>query len=131
MAPRRWVITRCAGFSIRPDRVARPATPLDSAPLAPNDGWCDDPRNRAYNGPIKRPYEGNSETLWRVGGMYGLIVVLGYNDDPVAPGRGSAIFLHVAAPDFAATRGCIAGARDDLQGTLAQASAGDSLFVRA
>lgn len=34
-------------------------------------------------------------------------------------GRGSAIFLHVARPDFAPTEGCIAAARTDLRALLA------------
>ncbi len=115
----------------RPDRRARPATRLEAAALAPDDAWCDDPRDAAYNRPVKLPHSGHSEALWRPDSLYDLVAVLGYNDDPVAPGRGSAIFLHVAAPDFAGTRGCIAVAREDLLTILAQSSAADSLFVRA
>ena len=40
------------------------------------------------------------ERLWRDDEVYDLIVVLGHNDDPVIPGAGSAVFLHVARPDF-------------------------------
>ena len=46
--------------------------------------------------------------MMREDGLYDLIVVLGYNDEPVVAGRGSAIFLHVAAPDLKPTQGCIA-----------------------
>jgi L,D-peptidoglycan transpeptidase YkuD (ErfK/YbiS/YcfS/YnhG family) len=35
-------------------------------------------------------------------------VVIGYNMAPVVRGAGSAIFLHVARPDFSPTAGCIA-----------------------
>ncbi len=43
-----------------------------------------------------------------------MIGVLGWNDAPVVPGRGSAIFLHVARPDYAPTEGCVALALPDL-----------------
>jgi L,D-peptidoglycan transpeptidase YkuD (ErfK/YbiS/YcfS/YnhG family) len=37
--------------------------------------------------------------MWREDHLYDLVLVLGYNDDPVVPGKGSAIFLHLARPD--------------------------------
>ena len=52
--------------------------------------------------------------------MYDLIVVLGWNDAPVVRNRGSAIFLHVARPDYAPTDGCVALALPDLRWLLAQ-----------
>ncbi len=38
--------------------------------------------------------------MWRDDHLYDLVAVLGYNDDPVVPGKGSAIFLHLARPNF-------------------------------
>ena len=57
------------------------------------------------------PYPARHERMWREDGLYDLVVVIGYNTDPPVAGRGSAIFLHVARPDFAPTEGCIAVAR--------------------
>jgi L,D-peptidoglycan transpeptidase YkuD (ErfK/YbiS/YcfS/YnhG family) len=37
----------------------------------------------------------------------------------VVPGRGSAIFLHLARPDYAPTAGCVALTRADLLEVLA------------
>jgi L,D-peptidoglycan transpeptidase YkuD (ErfK/YbiS/YcfS/YnhG family) len=45
--------------------------------------------------------------------------VLGWNDRPVQRGLGSAIFLHIARPDYAPTEGCLALARGDLELVLA------------
>ena len=59
------------------------------------------------------------EELWRQDRLYDLVGVLGWNDAPVQRGRGSAIFLHVARPDYAPTDGCIALALGDLQSVLA------------
>ena len=41
-----------------------------------------------------------------------------------------AIFLHVAAPGYAPTQGCIALARAHLQGLVARAGLGDALAIR-
>ncbi len=48
------------------------------------------------------------ERLHREDNIYDVIGVLGWNMDPVVPGRGSAIFVHVARADFAPTDGCVA-----------------------
>jgi L,D-peptidoglycan transpeptidase YkuD (ErfK/YbiS/YcfS/YnhG family) len=92
----------------RPDRLDRPATALPVAAIQETDGWCDDPADPAYNRPVTRPYPASHEALWRCDRLYDLLVVLGFNDDPPVAGAGSAIFLHVAAPDFRVTEGCIA-----------------------
>lgn len=103
----------------RADRVARPRTVLPVEPIAPADGWCDDPAHRDYNTPVRLPHDGRHEELWRRDGLYDVVGVLGWNDRPVERNRGSAIFLHVAPPGYAPTEGCIAVARADLLALLA------------
>lgn len=98
----------------RPDRVARPATRLPTEALAPEDGWCDDPASPDYNRRIALPCAARHEKLWRDDAVYDVVVELGWNDAPVEKDRGSAIFLHVARPDYAPTEGCVALAQDDL-----------------
>jgi L,D-peptidoglycan transpeptidase YkuD (ErfK/YbiS/YcfS/YnhG family) len=105
----------------RADRLARPATALAAEAIASGDGWCDAPDDVSYNEMVELPYPASAERLWRDDGVYDLIVPLGYNDAPVVPGRGSAIFLHVARPDFSPTEGCVALAPADLLAVLAQA----------
>lgn len=102
----------------RADRVARPRAAVPVMPLAPHDGWCDDPSHKDYNRPVRTPHDGRHEALWRSDAVYDLIGVLGWNDAPVLRGMGSAIFLHVARPDFAPTEGCIALAMPDLRSLL-------------
>src|SRR5690554_2419769 len=70
----------------RPDRGEAPATRLPIAPIAPDDGWCDDPGDPAYNRPVRLPYPARCETLWRADALYDVVVVLGHNDDPPVPG---------------------------------------------
>ncbi len=67
---------------------------------------------------MRLPHPGRHEALWRADGVYDLLGVLGWNDDPVRPGRGSAIFLHLARPDFAPTEGCVALSEPDLRRVL-------------
>jgi L,D-peptidoglycan transpeptidase YkuD (ErfK/YbiS/YcfS/YnhG family) len=98
----------------RADRISAPATALPLAALTPQDGWVDDPADPRYNMLVTLPYVASHEELWRADGLYDLIVVIGYNTSPVVPGKGSAIFLHVARPDFSGTEGCIAVAREVL-----------------
>jgi L,D-peptidoglycan transpeptidase YkuD (ErfK/YbiS/YcfS/YnhG family) len=115
----------------RPDRMAAPATVLPISPIAETSGWCDDPRDAAYNRLVTLPYAAHHERLWRDDGLYDVLVVVGYNDNPVLPGAGSAIFVHVAPPDFGATEGCVAFARDDLLEVLAGAGADTCLEITA
>ena len=103
----------------RADRLSPPKTVAKLEPLAVNDGWCDDPASPAYNTAIRLPNAAHHEELWRRDSVYDVIGVLGWNDDPVQRGRGSAIFLHVARADYAPTEGCIALALFDLLQVLA------------
>ena len=114
----------------RPDRLAAPRTTLPLAPLQPQDGWVDDPADPAYNTRVALPYPASHEELWREDGLYDLIVVIGYNTDPVVPGKGSAIFLHVARPDFSGTEGCIAISREALVPLLGLLGPGSRITIK-
>jgi L,D-peptidoglycan transpeptidase YkuD (ErfK/YbiS/YcfS/YnhG family) len=103
----------------RADRLRPPACAVPVEPISPADGWCDDLGDPAYNRAVRLPYPGRHEALWRPDGIYDIIGVLGWNTAPVIPGRGSAIFLHAATPDFAPTAGCLALALPDLRTVLA------------
>ena len=113
-----WGLLPLRRVLYRADRVRRPRSRVPTAPLAPHDGWCDDPADRDYNRLVRLPHPARHEALWRDDAVYDVVCVLGWNDTPVTPGRGSAIFLHVARTDFAPTEGCIALALPDLLGLL-------------
>ena len=98
----------------RNDRLVLPKVCLPARAIGEHDGWCDDPRSPAYNRLVRIPNEWSHEKMWREDGLYDLVVVVGYNDDPPEGEWGSAIFLHIARADMSPTRGCIAFARDDL-----------------
>jgi L,D-peptidoglycan transpeptidase YkuD (ErfK/YbiS/YcfS/YnhG family) len=109
--------TPAGHFPVRPgffraDRVTADS-PLPFRPIAPDMWWDDDPASPAYNTLRLQAPAGHPERLWRDDGLYDWIVPLGWNDDPPVPGKGSAIFLHAARPDFAPTAGCVAIAAGD------------------
>jgi L,D-peptidoglycan transpeptidase YkuD (ErfK/YbiS/YcfS/YnhG family) len=92
----------------RPDRGPRPRTGLPLRPIRRTDGWCDDPLDRRYNRLVPLPCPASHEAMWRDDHLYDLVVDIGWNRSPAVQGRGSAIFLHLARPDFAPTAGCVA-----------------------
>lgn len=117
------------GLFYRADRIARPDTILPMRAIEKDDGWCDAPGDPNYNRVVKLPYPASAETLWREDHLYDLVLVLGYNDDPVVAGKGSAIFLHLARPDFSATHGCVALAYEDAVAAIQQLRPGDSVQI--
>ncbi|MEM7169125.1 MAG: L,D-transpeptidase family protein [Pseudomonadota bacterium] len=107
----------------RPDKISGPSsatTDLSWETIHQDDGWCDDPSHACYNEAVKLPFVASHEELWRADDLYDIVGVLGYNDRPPIPGAGSAIFLHVASPDYGPTEGCVALAKADLLDLLRQ-----------
>ena len=118
----------------RPDRVARPQSGLAVIATNPDDGWCDESSDPAYNRLVRMPYKADAEVMWRDDHVYDILTVIGYNDAPVVPGLGSAIFLHVArlAPDggLLSTVGCIAMKEPDLRAVLVGCRSGIMIDIR-
>jgi L,D-peptidoglycan transpeptidase YkuD (ErfK/YbiS/YcfS/YnhG family) len=113
----------------RPDRRARPAAFLPVRALSAADGWCDAPGDPGYNRFVTLPYPAHHEALWREDRLYDLLAVIGFNDAPVVPGRGSAIFLHIASPGWSPTDGCVALAPDALETLLAACPIGTVIDI--
>ena len=113
----------------RADRIPAPRTALPLRAIEPDDGWCDAPDDPSYNRLVKLPYPASAEQMWRQDHLYDLVAALGYNDDPVVAGKGSAIFLHLAKPDYAPTQGCVALAYDDLLAAIEQLQPGDRVVI--
>jgi len=114
----------------RADRITRPRCALTTDVLRENDGWCDDQARPEYNQFVTLPFDGGHEKLWRDDALYDIVCVIGYNDAPVVSGLGSAIFLHVAAADYAPTEGCVALALDDLVRVLVACDADNTITIR-
>jgi L,D-peptidoglycan transpeptidase YkuD (ErfK/YbiS/YcfS/YnhG family) len=113
----------------RPDRIPIPKTILPVIPLTPEMGWCDDVADPMYNQLVALPYTGRHELLWRDDHVYDVILVVGYNDDQIIPGKGSAIFIHVMRENYQPTQGCLAFSIPDLCEILSKLSLTSKLIV--
>lgn len=113
----------------RPDREPRPKTDIETREITASMGWCDDPGEGAYNTAIELPFASSHEVLWREDHLYDFILVLGFNDDPVVPGRGSAIFLHIAREGYSATEGCVALSKAHFRELLALLTAESRVII--
>lgn len=115
--------TPCGVFRLeaalyRADRRAPPRGGAPSRPISRSDAWCDDPGSAAYNTMVTTAFEAGREALWRGDRRYDVIGVIDANRAPIIPGRGSAIFLHVALKPRYPTLGCIAFSAQDLDWIL-------------
>ncbi|MCL2590179.1 MAG: L,D-transpeptidase family protein [Betaproteobacteria bacterium] len=100
------VFTLGRGFGTADD----PGVSLPYTKLSPNDVWVDDPASKFYNqwAHADEPDAdwSSAERLMEYGKQYKYAAVVNYNTAPIVPGKGSAIFLHVATGN--PTAGCVA-----------------------
>jgi len=73
------------------------------------DFWVDDPRSVQYNQWVNgMPVAASFERMKRCDNLYQYGIIIGYNDHPIIPGAGSAIFMHVWRRYDHPTAGCVA-----------------------
>jgi L,D-peptidoglycan transpeptidase YkuD (ErfK/YbiS/YcfS/YnhG family) len=113
----------------RGERHVRPATLLPARRIKPDDGWCEDPSDRHYNQPVKLPPGNKADRLARTDALYDFIIEIDHNTRPRIAGRGSAVFIHVARPQFAPTAGCIALKLGTLRRLLARLGPRSTIVV--
>jgi len=81
-----------------------------------SDIWVDDPASPDYNQIKKRGETGakSFEDMVLPDDRYKYGIVITYNTDPVVPGRGSAIFLHIWKDPKTPTSGCVAISEENI-----------------
>lgn len=90
-------------------------TGLDYRPVSEKDFWIDAPNSLFYNQWVTGDVpEVSHEVLRRQDDLYKYAIVIEYNTDPVIPGMGSAIFMHVWRGAGQPTAGCVAMPEADL-----------------
>tara|TARA_Y100001970_G_C14113715_1_gene792374 strand:- start:258 stop:746 length:489 start_codon:yes stop_codon:yes gene_type:complete len=107
-------IFRVTDILYREDKLKNLVTNYDLQAILTSDGWCDDPNSKYYNTQIKFPFAKSAESLFRQDDQYDIVCVTNHNQNPIVPGAGSAIFIHVASKDYSSTAGCVALSLDDL-----------------
>ena len=96
----------------RADRVKKPSCKIKSKIIKKNMGWCDDPKDKAYNREIKIPSKCKHEIIFKRDNVYDFFLVINYNTKKIKPYKGSAIFLHLTK-NYKPTAGCIAVNKKD------------------
>lgn len=106
--------------------------------IRPDFAWVDEPSDPMYNRFVHLPYPQNSTTdnatvsyehlFLPNSPVYDLFAVIGYNDNPVIPYQGSAIFFHIASDNYGPTAGCVSLKKNDLIFVLSQLQR-ESLFI--
>ncbi|MES2252975.1 MAG: L,D-transpeptidase family protein [Pseudomonadota bacterium] len=112
----------------RPDKMDCPKSIIPFTALEPSFGWCDASSHALYNQHITKPFTASHEDLWREDHVYDLILVTNHNANPVVPGKGSAVFIHVARDDFSPTAGCLALRKQDLL-TIVECCSAELIWV--
>ena len=112
----------------RKDRINKLNTKLNIFPITKNMNWEDDPYNQNYN-KLTFNNKKSTEKLFRKDNIYDIIVVVNYNNNPIVPGKGSAIFMHVAKNNYFPTRGCIALQKKDLIFMLSKLSVNEQILI--
>jgi L,D-peptidoglycan transpeptidase YkuD (ErfK/YbiS/YcfS/YnhG family) len=92
-------------------------------------GWCETVGDRNYNRKVDLPYATAHEELKRQDDLYDIVLETSYNKRPRIQGRGSAIFFHIARPDYGSTAGCIAVSLKDMRKVLRLCSPKTSLVI--
>ena len=100
----------------------KPKTGLSTFQITENTYWVDDEDSELYNQRIELDGEKtwqSAEHMIEYTDAYKYGFVVEYNQNPVEPGRGSAIFFHVGQQP---TLGCIATTEDMVLAYLAELS---------
>ncbi|NVK35254.1 MAG: L,D-transpeptidase family protein [Rhodobacteraceae bacterium] len=113
----------------RADKGRRPSTGLPVEAITRHDGWCDAPGHPRYNRLVDLPFEFSHEKLWREDDLYDVVVVLDCNMHPAVPGKGSAIFFHIAREGYMPTEGCVAVSPQHMRLILSHVSCGAKMRV--
>lgn len=91
--------------------------------LTPTVECVDDARSKSYNRLVDRatvtPDWNSSEHMLDSGEAYRWGLVIDHNTDPVTPGSGSCIFMHIWSGPGQGTAGCTAMKQERLEGVLA------------
>ena len=96
----------------RGDRIKLPITRIATKVITKNMGWCDDPKDKAYNKEIKIPSKSKHEIIFKKDSSYDYFIVINYNTRKIKPYKGSAIFLHLTK-SYKPTAGCVAVNKKD------------------
>ena len=91
-------------------------TKLPYRQIKKNSVWSDE--KGSYNQWVESNRYVSGEQLWNYKICYEKALAIGFNQDPVVYGRGSAIFLHIKAPDTWESSGCVTVEKSSMEELL-------------
>ncbi|MBF0490112.1 MAG: L,D-transpeptidase family protein [Candidatus Omnitrophica bacterium] len=107
-------------------------THMNYQPMTKDDIWVDDQNSKNYNRLITKRDLGDAksfEEMKRDDDLYKAGLVIQYNTDPIVPGFGSAIFLHIWRGFDKPTSGCVALSEDNVLRILKWLNASDHPMI--
>lgn len=117
------------GGFFRADKPGMVKTRLPLTSIRSDMLWCDAPEHAAYNQLVKAPFKPSHERMKRDDRLYDVCLVMDWNIISRRRGRGSAIFFHIAKPDYSPTEGCIAISPADMRRLLPYLSRATTVTV--
>lgn len=105
------------GFT-RGEKVRLPQSLLAIQRIRKDMLWCDQPEHPAYNRLVKAPFRRSHEEMARADELYDVCLVLDWNISSRKRFGGSAIFFHIAKPNYEPTAGCVAVSLRDMKRLL-------------
>ena len=91
-------------------------TKLPYRQIKKNSVWSDE--KGSYNQWVESNRYVSGEQLWNYKICYEKALAIGFNQNPVVYGRGSAIFLHIKAPDTWESSGCVTVEKSSMEELL-------------
>jgi L,D-peptidoglycan transpeptidase YkuD (ErfK/YbiS/YcfS/YnhG family) len=108
-----YLITTAFGYT---DQIN---TKLNYRKVTDNDFWVDDINSPQYNQWVSgRPQAQSFEEMRRKDNLYAQGAIIEYNTNPIVPGKGSAIFLHIWRNYYKPTAGCVATSQRNIRRLL-------------
>jgi L,D-peptidoglycan transpeptidase YkuD (ErfK/YbiS/YcfS/YnhG family) len=117
-----------SGF-FRADKCCRIKTLLPLKSIRADMLWCDAPAHACYNQLVKAPFKPSHECMKRNDRLYDVCLVMDWNVSSKRRGKGSAIFFHIAKPDYSPTEGCIVISPADMRRLLPYLSPATTVTV--
>ncbi len=106
-------ISTAFGYDVKLD------TKLEYRQATSDDFWVDDVKSPQYNQWVHyKPNADSFEIMKRKDNLYSMGAVIEYNTNPIIPGNGSAIFLHIWRSYYKPTAGCVAASKRDIRRLL-------------
>ncbi|HEX2859388.1 MAG TPA: L,D-transpeptidase family protein [Alphaproteobacteria bacterium] len=115
----------------RADRGPQPNETFEWHVIKPGDSWNEDPHSDNYNQlEFINPKELGEGGMWKSGPQRDVLIIIGYNINPIVAGKGSALYIHPTPPGARESRGCVMLSLEDTRTIAGQLKPGDEIDIQ-